>query len=208
MSIQGAFLPVAAYLVGSIPFGLVVGRLRGVDVRAHGSGNIGATNVARVVGKEWGLLTLVLDFLKGFLPTWLAWRLGGTHLVALTGGAAVLGHCFSIFLKFRGGKGVATAAGVFAAVSPAALGAALLVFGAGVGLTGFVSVGSLAAALTLPVALHLFHAQRPLLAMAWLLAGVIWWKHRANIGRLLRGQEKGWKKGESGLGRGERPGPR
>ncbi len=186
-------LPLAAYVVGSIPFGLVVGRLKGVDIRQHGSGNIGATNVARVVGKPYGLLTLILDLLKGFLPTWVAGHMGGVEMVAATGAAAVLGHCFSIFLKFRGGKGVATAAGVFAAVSPAALGAALLVFGAGVGLTGFVSVGSLAAALTLPVALHLLHAPGQLLAMGWVLAAVVWWKHRANIGRLLAGQEKGWR---------------
>ncbi len=184
-------LPVAAYLLGSVPFGLVIGRLKGIDIRRHGSGNIGATNVARVVGKGYGLLTLLLDFLKGMVPVIVASRTGGTEMAAVTGGAAVLGHCFSVCLRFRGGKGVATAAGVFAAVSPPSLCVALAVFAGAVWATGYVSAGSLAASVALPVALYFFQPDPWLLGMGGLLAAVVWFKHRDNIRRLLRGEEKG-----------------
>jgi len=201
-------LVIAAYLLGAVPFGLLIGRAHGVDVRTLGSRNIGATNVGRVVGRPWGYLCLALDILKGFVPTLLAalW-LGGPRsgppsqlailLVAL---AAVLGHVFPVYLRFRGGKGVATTIGVALGVWPhytLAMGVALVAYGLVRWTTRTVSLGSLTLALVFPSA-HLAHMEWtgvplrehwPLQLVAALLGLLIIARHHENIRRLLTGRE-------------------
>ena len=184
-----------AYLLGSVPFGLLIARSKGVDLRKEGSGNIGATNAARILGKKTGLLVLLLDMSKGFLPvltTRLLWhgQLPADHVAAMTGLFAVMGHCFPIFLAFRGGKGVATAAGVFLALCPAALAVAAAGFVATVWIFRYVSLGSMVAALLMPVSINLFRPhEQAFIFSAWVIASIIWWQHRDNLRRLVRGQE-------------------
>jgi len=186
-----------AYVVGSIPFAYLAGRLlKGVDLRTVGSGNLGATNVYRELGIAPAVVVLLLDAVKGFGPVWWLPALvgvpaGGWWAIGF-GAAAIAGHAKPIFLLWRGGgKGVATAAGVFAAVVPSALGLAVLVFAAVVGVTRFVSLGSMLAALALPPFVLLTSgAQRPALVVSVVVAVFIIWTHRANIGRLLRGEER------------------
>lgn len=193
------FLPLVGYLLGSIPFGLVISRMVGVDVRTQGSRNIGATNVSRVLGKKLGFITLICDCLKGMVPMYFVSLLlaESTHketLVALTGVMAVVGHMFPIYLGFKGGKGVATGLGVFLYLSPAAIGISLVVFVAAVALTGFVSAGSLLASGLIPVWLYFLGASRTTIVAAGCVALLIWFKHHENINRLLHGREKSWKK--------------
>ena len=190
------YLPLLlAYLLGSVPFGLLIARSKGVDLRKEGSGNIGATNAARILGKKTGLLVLLLDMSKGFLPvltTRLLWhgQLPADHVAAMTGLFAVMGHCFPIFLAFRGGKGVATAAGVFLALCPAALAVAAAGFVATVWIFRYVSLGSMVAALLMPVSINLFRPhEQAFIFSAWVIASIIWWQHRDNLRRLVRGQE-------------------
>jgi len=190
-----------SYLLGAVPFGLIISRMAGVDVRLEGSRNIGATNVGRVVGKKLGALTLLCDGLKGFLPMLAAARLLPASeqkeiVVCLCGALAVIGHMFSIYLGFKGGKGVATSLGVFLFLSPAATGISLAVFIAAVGLTGFVSVGSLLAAGLIPLWLWLLGESSAVILTAAIVAALIWVKHHENIARLLQGQEKSWKTGK------------
>lgn len=193
------FLVVGSYLVGSIPFGLVLGKAVGVDVRAAGSGNIGATNVTRLVGKKLGVLTLVCDALKGVLPmlaaSWLLEDGSRRDLwVALCGGAAFLGHLFPLYLKFRGGKGVATALGIFLYLSPVAALIDALLFVGVVYNWGFVSLGSLTAALMLPGLVWLLSGSVTNSVLAFGVGALIWAKHRDNIVRLMKHEEKSWKK--------------
>lgn len=182
-----------AYVAGSIPFGLVVARAKGVDLRAVGSGNIGATNVARALGKTWAIVVLLLDAAKGFVPVKAGQHLGLTpRAVAVAGVAAVVGHMFTIFLRGRGGKGVATSLGVALALSPLA---ALCAFGLYVvtyGLSRFSSVGSLLGIWSFPVfALILGRAlPGPYLFLALTAAVLVTIRHRQNIARLVRGEEK------------------
>ena len=188
-----------SYMVGAIPFGLVVGKIAGVDVRQHGSKNIGATNVSRILGKKLGLITLVLDVLKGFLPMLAAAALLQDSpmrelIVSACGVLAVIGHMFPVYLRFRGGKGVATGLGVFLYLSPLAILISLVIFIGTVALTGFVSAGSLLASALFPLWLSLFDAAPAVIAGAAMIAALIWIKHHENIGRLLRGEEKSWKK--------------
>ena len=192
-------LPVVSYLVGAVPFGLLVGRLAGIDVRNGGSGNIGATNVSRLLGKKLGFVTLILDCFKGFLPIYMASRIigeeeGGLMVVMLCGIMAVVGHMFPVYLKFKGGKGVATALGVFLYLSPPAIGISVVVFAAAVALSGFVSVGSLLASGLFPLWLWLFDQPSLMVITGFVIAVLIWIKHHQNIGRLLAGKEKSWKK--------------
>jgi glycerol-3-phosphate acyltransferase PlsY len=191
--------PIASYLVGAIPFGLIVGRLAGIDVRTAGSKNIGATNVSRLLGKKLGLVTLVLDCLKGFLPIFAASHLlpdsaSREIVLLLCGIMAVVGHMFPLYLGFRGGKGVATGLGVFLFLSPPAIGISLVVFVGAVAFSGFVSVGSLAAAGLFPLWLLILGHPPSSVLTGVVIAALIWIKHRENIGRLLRGEEKSWKK--------------
>lgn len=187
------------YLLGSVPFGLLYGKLAGIDVRKQGSGNIGATNVNRLLGKKLGALTLVSDILKGLLPMLLAtWLLGdhpeGQRWVIFTGGAAFLGHCFPLYLKFRGGKGVATALGIHLYLAPLPSLAAVVIFALLVRLSGYVSLGSLTAAAALPLLIWFSGGPFDLVLVSTLIGAVIWIKHYENLLRLLRGQEKSWKK--------------
>ena len=180
-----------AYLCGSIPFGLIlVKAFKGEDVRSVGSGNIGATNAARALGKKTGVLVLVLDTLKAYLPT-LAVLLAGARpdVAAATGFAAFAGHIYSPWLRFRGGKGVACGLGAFLALSPAAAGIAALACVVVVVLTRIGSLGSLLGGLTLLPSLYFLHAPRAYLVLAAVMMLLILWRHRENIGRMLDGKE-------------------
>lgn len=195
------FLLIASYLIGAIPFGLLVGRWAGVDVRGGGSGNIGATNVGRLLGKKYGALTLILDVLKGFVPISLAAMVvpaGEAYELILLGCGimAVVGHMFPVYLMFRGGKGVATALGVFLFLSPAAVVISVVVFTGAVALSGYVSAGSLLASGLFPLWLMVVGKSWATVAAALLIAALIWIKHRANIGRLLNGTEQSWRQGK------------
>jgi len=196
-------LIVAAYLAGAIPFGLFIGRVAGADVRLAGSGNIGATNVGRVLGKKLGILTLLCDVAKGFLPVWTAAHLlpptaaNRELLVVSCGLASVVGHMFPLYLQFKGGKGVATALGVFLALSPWSILISVGIFIAAVAASGYVSVGSLAASALIPLWLWIFGESSTILMMATVIVVLIWFKHGSNICRLLRHEEKSWKKGKA-----------
>ena len=180
---------VVAYLIGSVPFGLILTRIAGAgDLRAIGSGNIGATNVLRTGRKGLAIATLILDVLKGALPVWLAGRYFGPDMAVVAGLGAVVGHCFPVWLKFLGGKGVATALGVVVVLTPLAALIAVVLFIAITALTRYVSLGSiLAAASTCVVAYLLGHVQAAELYLA--LAALITAKHAGNIRRLLTGTE-------------------
>ena len=183
-------LAIFAYLAGSIPSGFIIGTLSGVDVRKTGSGNIGATNVARVLGKGLGLLTLLADTAKGFVPVLVAQRLGmGDVAIALIGVAAFLGHLYPVFLEFHGGKGVATAFGVLLAIAPAAPVALIFFFGAAALCSRIVSLGSIAAALAAPVTLWAMSYTPTFVAMSVFLATMVILRHRDNIKRLIAGTE-------------------
>jgi glycerol-3-phosphate acyltransferase PlsY len=188
---MGALLAVGAFLLGSFPTGVVVARGRGVDLRKVGSGNIGATNVGRALGKPWAIFVLVIDALKGALPVLVARGLGQPpEIVAAAGLGAVLGHVFSLFLKGRGGKGVATSFGAALAIAPPAAGAAFGVYALLYALFRISSLGSLAAVTTFPIFLWLFGDRAPAhLAFAGAIAVVVLVRHTENIRRLVRGEE-------------------
>jgi glycerol-3-phosphate acyltransferase PlsY len=227
------FYPLLAFLLGSIPFGLIIAKTKGIDIRKHGSGNIGATNVFRVLGKKYGILCLILDALKGFIPVVIAVNLvriegrdpqfhlafldsyhlllsaseqmKGQFVHVFTALAAVLGHNYSPWIGFKGGKGIATSAGVMIALMPMAVLILVFVFIIVFMLTRYVSVASMAAALVLPIMTHLgarFHKtpegislweagtwNKPLFVFSILIATLAIWKHRTNIIRLRDGTE-------------------
>ncbi|HVR70430.1 MAG TPA: glycerol-3-phosphate 1-O-acyltransferase PlsY [Vicinamibacteria bacterium] len=185
-----AAVVVAAYLLGSIPFSYLVARRRGVDVRAVGSGNVGATNVMRSVGRGAGLLAFALDFLKGAAASQLG-RLvePRSPLPALCAALAVLGHMYPVWLRFRGGKGVATGAGAFLPLAPAATLAALVTFAVSLAVTRYVSLASIAGTLVLALAAFLLGAPTSVVRAAAGMAVLIVWKHRANLQRIVRGTE-------------------
>ena len=187
----------AAYLVGSIPFGYLVGRMRGVDVRTVGSKNIGATNVFRTVGKKWGLLAFACDVLKGLLPT-LAARLFASDpswLPLAVGVMCVVGHMLTPYMKFKGGKGVATAFGMLIGLAPALVGTAFALFALVFAVSHYISLGSISAAAFLMVAVWFpilgteGYRNLPQCILVTLIAAFVIYKHRANIGRLLSGTE-------------------
>jgi glycerol-3-phosphate acyltransferase PlsY len=180
-----------AYLFGSVPTGLWLGQLaRGVDIREHGSQNIGATNTLRVLGKVLGSLALLGDAGKGAIAVLLIARLGDWEYARhVCGIAAIIGHLAPIYLKFKGGKGVATSAGVFLALCPESMGIAILLFLLGVGLTRMVSVGSIAAAAALGVSVFFFPYGVVTQGMAVLVAVLVIVKHRSNILRIIQGKE-------------------
>jgi glycerol-3-phosphate acyltransferase PlsY len=229
--------PLTAFLLGSIPFGLIISRMKGVNIREHGSGNIGATNVLRVVGKKFGIACLLLDALKGFIPVVLAvnliqiegkkvglFHIGGLDSLALvlpaaaqfkgqfvhviTAFAAVLGHNYSPWVGFKGGKGIATSAGVLLALMPAGVVLLVLVWLGVFVVSRYVSLASIVAAASLPLITHFgarFHHlennksmptlweagvwNKPLFFFSLTLAILAIWKHRSNIQRLLAGTE-------------------
>jgi acyl phosphate:glycerol-3-phosphate acyltransferase len=192
--ITEVFWITAAYLLGSIPTGLLLGKFYGIDVRQEGSGNIGATNLYRTVGRKVGIMTLIGDCLKGMLPVLLAWKLGMHEPVqAWVGLAAFCGHVFSIFLLFKGGKGVATALGVYLALAPLAVLGAVLVFIVLVLIWRYISLGSVIAAGVMPVMIWFMPHTRQLLIAAALISVIVIIKHHSNISRLVAGTESKFK---------------
>jgi glycerol-3-phosphate acyltransferase PlsY len=187
---------VIAYLVGSFPTAFLVGKANGVDLRTVGSGNLGATNVFRTLGWKWGLLVYLVDGLKGLVPVlWLPALAGQDgHLPAqlALGVAAIAGHVKPIFLLGKGGgKGVATASGVFIGLAPVPALCAVVAFAVTVALTRYVSLGSLVGAVVLPVAILVQQrALTPLFLVSVLIAAFVFYTHRDNIGRLRRGEER------------------
>ena len=196
-------LLLAAYFAGSIPFSLLLARaVAGIDIRQHGSGNVGATNVGRLLGWKWGIAALILDTLKGLLPTLLLPSLVrdpalGTHVAVGCGLAAIVGHMFPCWLGFRGGKGIATSLGVVLVLGPWGALAALGTFAILFATTRIVSLGSIAGVTAFAIVQLWLLRPDPFSGATWSLAafsiaapllGI--WRHRANIGRLLRGEEK------------------
>lgn len=188
--------PLLAYLIGATPFGFLAAKLKGIDIRQHGSGNIGATNVLRVLGKPIGIAVLVLDALKGLVPVWIAQRLVATGdlIPILTAVAAILGHNYTFWLKFKGGKGIATSAGAMAPLLPVPLLVALVLWAILFRTTRYVSVASITAALSLPFT----EAIRGYWSGTWswgffllaLFLGILaTWRHRGNLTRLRAGTE-------------------
>ena len=189
-----------AYLLGAIPFGrLIARRVAHIDITQRGSGNIGATNVAREIGIVWGVITLTLDMLKGFLPVFLYARYflhAGFEFetcLSAIGVSALLGHQFSIFMGFRGGKGVATAIGIYLAISPLACLIAVIIFILTVYIWDFISLGSMLAAILMPVLLVFFGTPQPIMTSSIIVAALICFAHRGNIKRLLKGKERKWR---------------
>src|SRR6266851_4298784 len=190
-------IPFAAYLLGSIPFGLLLAKLfGGTDVRKAGSGNIGATNVARVVGPLAGILTLVFDTAKGGAAVWFAGRVTNESAawMMIAACAVLAGHCFPVWLKFKGGKGVATALGVFLALCPLAAASALLLFLLCVAYWRYVSLGSVAAAAAMPLLIYFLwaphHAPPISIDVGTLaIALLVIYKHDGNLQRLVEGTE-------------------
>jgi acyl phosphate:glycerol-3-phosphate acyltransferase len=196
-SITVILIPIAAYLLGSIPFGLLLAMLfGGGDVRKAGSGNIGATNVARVAGPLAGILTLIFDTAKGAASVWLAGRVTNDSAtwMMIAGFVVLLGHCFPVWLKFKGGKGVATALGVFLALCPLAAVSALLLFILCVAYWRYVSLGSVAAAAAMPLLIYFLwaphHAPPIIIDVGTLaIALLVIYKHDGNLQRLVEGTE-------------------
>lgn len=206
--VENVIYIVAAYLIGSVPFGYLAGRMNGLDLREHGSCNIGATNAVRVLGKKWGIPVFICDFLKGYVPLLLMkLHLGGdaTQFSAADMGwflgvlfALVLGHTFTCFLKFKGGKGVATTGGCLFAVSPMVGGVALATWVLMMVLTRYVSLSSMVAGVGMMVtALYVFYmvdgamsaADSMVLGLLGFIFILVVWKHRTNIVRLCNGTE-------------------
>jgi glycerol-3-phosphate acyltransferase PlsY len=195
----------AAYLLGSIPFGFLVAKAKGVDIRSVGSGNIGATNAMRVLGKPAGIFVLLMDALKGFGAVWLcqvwlcysippqlagAQQAGFETYAIIAGIFAVLGHNYTCWLKFRGGKGIATTAGVYLALAPWAVLVALVVFILAIWVTKYVSVGSIAAALALPATVWIMSPTNLFLGIVTTALGALAiYKHKSNFQRLIAGTE-------------------
>ena len=187
---------IISYLAGSIPSAYIAGRLRGIDLRKHGSGNLGATNVVRVLGAKTGGVVFIADLLKGFLPVFFLPRYTETLVperwALAFGVAAILGHVKPIFLLWKGGgKGVATASGVFLALAPIPMLVAEAVWIVTFYFTRYVSLASLLGAAVLPIAILAWYRnpRLPVFILSVLIAAFVFWTHRANIGRLRRGQE-------------------
>jgi glycerol-3-phosphate acyltransferase PlsY len=185
-------LILAGYLVGTIPFALLVPRrVAGIDVRYAGSGNLGAANVFRTAGRSIGLTVLALDISKGCAAVIAAGSLGADEATrAATGVAAVIGHIYPVWLRFRGGKGVATACGVFSVLAPLATALAASVFVIVVWATRYMSLGSIVASLTFAPLVYLTNAPEPFIASAVVVAGLILFGHRSNLARLRAGTER------------------
>lgn len=200
----------AAYVAGATPFGFLVAKSRGIDIRKHGSGNIGATNVLRTLGKPLGVFTLILDVLKGYLPVWLGTLFLKSHVSAellpvvtvLLGLATILGHNYTFWLNFKGGKGIATSAGALLAIMPLTLLIGLIVWLILFYTTRYVAVASIAAACTIPVAVTIVTLIRdgainiPFLVLGLLIAFFGVWRHRSNIANLRAGTEHRFTKKE------------
>lgn len=198
-------IAVLAYFMGSIPTGVIIGKkLKGIDIREVGSKNTGATNAYRVLGPKIGIAVLLLDILKGFIPVACANYLSqmgmfSKSLIVLIGLIAIIGHTFSIFIKFKGGKGVATSIGVFLALEPFVIFVILIIFIVIVWLTRYVSLGSIIGAAIFPFLCYfmpgIFEQEPniPVVAVGVLVSVYIIWKHKANISRLIKGEENKFK---------------
>jgi len=185
-------LVVLAYLIGSFPTSYLIGRIRGIDLREHGSRNLGTTNTFRVLGAWSAIPVLVVDVLKGLGPTlwFVTWDgAGDTRLAVVYGLAAIIGHVWSVFLGFRGGKGIATGAGVLLALAPVTTIIAVLIWIGIVSLTRIVSAASLAAASVVPLLAWLMDQPRHTVTFCLVVACFVWWTHRENLRRLLNGTE-------------------
>ena len=186
-------LLIISYLVGSFPTGYLVGKIvYGINLFEHGSKNVGATNALRVLGKKAGVFVLTVDALKGAIPVIVATYSLNLHYQwsLAIGFFAIFGHTFSPFIKFKGGKGVATSAGTFLALAPLAMGSSLVTFIVVVTCTKFVSLGSILASIVLPIACAMFYPAKPVIWQACTLLTIfIIYKHRSNLGRLIRGEE-------------------
>ena len=184
-------LMIVAYILGSIPNALWIGKVfKGIDVREHGSKNTGSTNAARVLGAKLGILTLILDISKGAIPTLIATMLLDSSIsVILVGICAILVHSFSIFMKFKGGKAVATTVGVFIVLVPGAILLAAVIFFLVFGITRYVSLSSMIGAISLPIWIVLFYKNIPLTIFGIIIAILIIVRHKSNIQRLLNGTE-------------------
>lgn len=192
-------IAVLCFFFGAVPFGYLLGRLKGVDLRKHGSGNTGATNTARVLGKGIGTATLFLDIAKGALAVFLGSLFDSPNQpiwASVFGVLALFGHCFSPFLKFRGGKGVATGLGVFLVLAPLAASLAVAIFMIAIRISRYVSLSSILAAATLPIVLFFDPKGVPqvLLLASTLSSSLVILRHRTNIQRLLAGTENRWGK--------------
>jgi acyl phosphate:glycerol-3-phosphate acyltransferase len=186
-----AAVVLAAYLLGSIPFALILARRWGSDLRAVGSGNLGATNVMRASGVRAGVLVAILDMTKGAASVWLAARISdGAPLPAAAGLAAIIGHIYPVWLRFRGGKGVATACGVFSLLTPLAVPPALAIFAAAVWLTKYISLGSVLASIALPPIAYALGSPAPAVIAAVAASAFIVFRHRSNLVRLFTGTER------------------
>lgn len=188
---------ISAFILGSIPFGVIISRFTtGIDITKQGSGNIGATNVARSLGIKWGMVTLVLDFFKGFIPIYLCQRIFNwpEMSILIIGLTSLLGHQFSIFLKFHGGKGVSTVFGVFMAISPFTAIIAFIIFSGIVYRFDYVSLASIIAVSTTPVLLLIEMKPIVYIIGGIVMAALICLKHKGNIQSLLKGEERRWRK--------------
>ena len=204
MLTQTLYFSLAAYLAGAIPFGKLIARFAArIDITQRGSKNIGATNVARELGIKWGLLTLFLDVFKGLIPVLLFTAyvpkcdLSSQIGLACISLSSLLGHQFSIFLGFRGGKGVATALGVYLALSPISCVLGLAVFILTVLKWDFISLGSMVSAASIPIFLTLFHQPKPIIFSSVVMASLIYFRHGENVKRLIIGEERKWKQRNS-----------
>lgn len=205
-NIKIGLLFTASYILGGIPSGYIIGRLKGIDIRQHGSGNPGTANVYRTLGKLPGIITFATDFLKGFVPAMIAMHFfylegssdfsKGHWWIPVTAGAlAIAGHIWTVFLNFHGGKGVATAAGVFMALLPIPTAGAFAVFAVAVAITKHISVGSMSAAVALPMLCFFLTNvhQRPFTLLALAVCALIFYTHTTNIRRILKGKESSFK---------------
>jgi len=186
----GTFLAVIiSYLIGSIPFGYLLARLKGLDIMEHGSGNIGATNVWRNMGPAPGLAVLLLDMGKGAAAVFIGRALGGAETELLAAAAALCGHSWSVFLRFKGGKMIATGGGIVLAMSPVLVLVGLVVWLVTVAVSRYVSLGSMLAAVSIPVTMAVIKMGPWHIAFGVIMAAVAVYKHRANIKRILDGTE-------------------
>ncbi|MDI9480999.1 MAG: glycerol-3-phosphate 1-O-acyltransferase PlsY [Bacillota bacterium] len=182
-------LIILCYLIGAIPFSYLVSQLKGVDIRTRGSGNVGATNVLRTLGPALGAAALWGDFLKGLAAAWIGTMAGGEWLMVGCALAAVLGHCYSVFLRFRGGKGMATSAGIVLYLLPKIFLIMLVVFVVVVALLRYVSLGSITVAILFPILTLVMNEPHELLVFSVLLAALVVYRHSENIDRLRKGTE-------------------
>jgi len=190
LNVQLISLIFIAYLIGSIPFGLILSRLKGVDIRSQGSGNIGATNVFRVMGWQWGILVFLLDGLKGYGPTLLAHAITEqSAYIILVGAMTIVGHSLSLFVNFKGGKGAATGLGVLAAIAPDVFGVVFLTAAILIYTTPYVAPVSLLCSLLAPILLYVFGYQLSYVGVVSAIVVIIFIRHKDNIKRLLRGEE-------------------